>query len=95
MSDERIICVKCGRSFIWSYGEQRFYEEHDLDPPKHCPQCRPLRRAEFKELPRSSRQSRSAPPQSRRSSSHVTDVQVVMLALAVVVVIVVLWWLLF
>jgi DNA-directed RNA polymerase subunit RPC12/RpoP len=46
MSDERIECVKCGRAFIWSAGEQRFYREHRLDRPKRCPGCRSQRRNE-------------------------------------------------
>ena len=95
MSDEQIICVKCGRPFTWSYGEQRFYAEHELHPPKRCPTCRPVRRVESKEMPRSSRQSRSVPPQARQSSFHVAGVQAVMVALAVVVAMVLLWWLLF
>jgi DNA-directed RNA polymerase subunit RPC12/RpoP len=46
MSDERIECVECGRAFIWSSGEQRFYQEHRLDRPKRCPNCRSHRRDE-------------------------------------------------
>ena len=40
MSDERLICVNCGRSFIWSHGEQRFYKERNLAQPKRCKECR-------------------------------------------------------
>lgn len=46
MSDEVIECVECGRTFIWSYGEQRFYKEHGLSPPKRCKACRSRRRQE-------------------------------------------------
>jgi uncharacterized membrane protein YsdA (DUF1294 family) len=46
MSDQQIECVECGRSFIWSDGEQRFYAERGFQPPKHCPDCRAHRRAE-------------------------------------------------
>lgn len=46
MGDEHRRCVRCGNSFIWSYGEQRFYAEHRLSPPLHCPNCRPQRRRE-------------------------------------------------
>jgi len=46
VSDERIQCVKCGRIFIWSAGEQRFYHERGLSRPKHCPDCRSQRRAD-------------------------------------------------
>ena len=37
MGGEILRCVKCGNSFIWSYGEQRFYAERGLVPPRHCP----------------------------------------------------------
>jgi DNA-directed RNA polymerase subunit RPC12/RpoP len=46
VSDERIECVTCGRAFIWSAGEQRFYRERRLDRPKRCPDCRSQRRDE-------------------------------------------------
>jgi len=46
MSDERIECVECGRAFIWSAGEQRYYQERRLDRPKRCPSCRSHRRSE-------------------------------------------------
>lgn len=40
MSDENITCIQCGRSFVWSYGEQRFYKERNLAPPRRCKTCR-------------------------------------------------------
>lgn len=46
MSDQQITCVACGRSFPWSSGEQRYYAERGLQPPKRCPDCRAHRRAE-------------------------------------------------
>ena len=46
MSDQQIECVECGRTFVWSAGEQRFYAERGFQPPKHCPDCRAHRRAE-------------------------------------------------
>lgn len=46
MGDEIIECVECGRTFTWSYGEQRYYKEHGLVPPKRCPACRSQRRSE-------------------------------------------------
>lgn len=46
MSDQQIQCVKCGRSFIWSAGEQRYYAVRNLQPPKRCSDCRAHRRAE-------------------------------------------------
>ena len=46
MDDISIQCVECGRSFIWSTGEQVFYREHGLQPPKHCKVCLAHRRAQ-------------------------------------------------
>jgi uncharacterized membrane protein YsdA (DUF1294 family) len=46
MSDEVITCADCGRLFIWTYAEQRFYKERKLSAPKRCPECRNLRRYE-------------------------------------------------
>ncbi len=39
MGDISIQCVECGRSFVWSSGEQEFFCEHGLQPPKHCKAC--------------------------------------------------------
>jgi len=46
MGDQTIQCVQCGRTFVWSYGEQRYYRERRLDPPKRCKGCRAGRRQE-------------------------------------------------
>ena len=46
MSAEVITCSDCGRVFIWSYAEQRFYRERGLSAPKRCPECRSRRRYE-------------------------------------------------
>jgi len=40
VSDETITCVGCGRRFLWSVGEQRFYRERGLAVPRRCPACR-------------------------------------------------------
>jgi len=44
MSDEVIECIDCGRKFVWSYGEQRYYKEHGLAAPKRCQVCRSRQR---------------------------------------------------
>ena len=44
MSDQSIECIECGRTFIWSYGEQRYYKERGLVRPKRCRVCRSRRR---------------------------------------------------
>jgi hypothetical protein len=38
--DKVIICKSCGQKFPWTAGEQKFYEEKGLEPPKHCRICR-------------------------------------------------------
>lgn len=43
-TDERIICKECGASFVFTVGEQKFYEKHNLCSPKRCRRCRDLRR---------------------------------------------------
>ena len=45
MGDEVIECLKCGRSFTWSSGEQRYFRERGLERPKRCPACREHMRA--------------------------------------------------
>jgi uncharacterized membrane protein YsdA (DUF1294 family) len=45
MSGSPITCVDCGQTFLWSYGEQRFYKERSLEAPKRCPECRSHKRA--------------------------------------------------
>lgn len=37
-------CPDCGKKFIFSAGEQRFYEEKNLVPPKRCKECRDARK---------------------------------------------------
>lgn len=45
MSDETIICDDCGRSFIWSSEDQRYYRERNFARPKRCKSCRERRKA--------------------------------------------------
>ncbi|MBP7962509.1 MAG: zinc-ribbon domain containing protein [Caldilineaceae bacterium] len=40
MSDEVITCIQCGRSFVWSYSDQRSYKERKLETPRRCKACR-------------------------------------------------------
>ena len=43
--DKTLICRFCGSKFIFTAGEQRFFEEHALmNEPQHCPRCRRARR---------------------------------------------------
>lgn len=40
MSDQSLKCVDCNFSFIFSEGEQKFYEEKGFLPPRRCKECR-------------------------------------------------------
>ena len=43
--DEMLICVDCGRQFVFSSGEQRFYEQKGFqNKPNRCPDCRQARK---------------------------------------------------
>lgn len=43
--DMDLQCKDCGAGFVFKAGEQKFYEERQLFPPKRCPMCR-LKRKE-------------------------------------------------
>lgn len=49
MADNRgakITCKDCNQEFIFTIGEQDFYESKGLTQPKRCLSCRDIRRAE-------------------------------------------------
>ena len=40
-TDETLVCVECGKEFVFSAGEQAFYKEKGyLNKPKRCRECR-------------------------------------------------------
>ncbi|MFZ1013897.1 MAG: zinc-ribbon domain containing protein [Terracidiphilus sp.] len=42
--DKELQCVDCGAVFVFSAGEQKFYEERGFtNVPKHCKQCKAQR----------------------------------------------------
>lgn len=43
-TDVELACVDCSAGFIWTAGEQAFFAERDLQPPKRCRQCRDEKR---------------------------------------------------
>lgn len=44
--DEMLTCIDCGRQFVFSAGEQRFYEQKGFqNKPNRCPDCRQARKA--------------------------------------------------
>ncbi len=42
--DKTLRCHDCSESFVWSAGEQRFFEQRSLAKPLRCKPCRKLRR---------------------------------------------------
>jgi CxxC-x17-CxxC domain-containing protein len=45
LSDLSLTCRDCGRTFLFSAGEQQFFTERNFVPPTRCPACRATRRA--------------------------------------------------
>ena len=47
LSDKTLICVDCGGEFIFTIGEQEFFNSRGFsNDPKRCQTCRSSRRAE-------------------------------------------------
>jgi len=44
--DKDIYCPDCKEDFVWTAGEQQFYEEREYTPPKRCKPCRDERKAQ-------------------------------------------------
>ncbi len=45
-SDRTLTCRECNEPFIWTAGEQQFYQEKGLiNIPARCPDCRATRKA--------------------------------------------------
>ena len=39
--DKVLTCQDCGKEFVWTAKEQKFYAEKGFKyPPKRCPECR-------------------------------------------------------
>ena len=45
--DKEIICIDCGRQFVFSIGEQEFYKSKNFPFPKRCKKCSKKRRMRF------------------------------------------------
>ncbi len=46
MQDKTIVCVECGNEFVFTAGEQEFYEQKGFtNSPTRCPSCRAARKA--------------------------------------------------
>lgn len=47
LSDRTLMCVDCGGEFIFTAGEQEFFNARDFsNEPKRCRSCRAVRRTE-------------------------------------------------
>ncbi len=45
-TDKTLTCKDCGQEFIWTAGEQEFYQTRGLqNQPGRCPSCRAARRS--------------------------------------------------
>ena len=42
-ADVRIKCQDCGKEFVFTVRDQKFYEENGYLPPKRCRSCRNAR----------------------------------------------------
>ena len=38
--DFELMCKLCGKTFVWSAGEQQFYHDKGLSRPNKCQACR-------------------------------------------------------
>lgn len=46
-TDRAIACLDCGQEFTFTSGEQEFYAQRGFtEPPKRCPSCRAVRKAQ-------------------------------------------------
>jgi CxxC-x17-CxxC domain-containing protein len=45
MQDKTLTCKDCGKQFVWTTGEQQFYQDKGFtNPPSRCPDCRKLKK---------------------------------------------------
>ncbi len=45
--DKMLTCTSCGQQFVWSAGEQEFYQQRGLmNQPGRCRDCRAARRSD-------------------------------------------------
>lgn len=43
--DKTLICVECGKPFVWTARDQEFYAENNYKQPKRCKACREINKA--------------------------------------------------
>ena len=44
MADKTLVCQDCGNEFVFTEGEQEFYNEKGFQEPKRCTDCRRARK---------------------------------------------------
>ncbi len=45
MQDKTLTCKDCGKQFVWTAGEQQFYQDKGFtNPPSRCPEDRKLKK---------------------------------------------------
>jgi hypothetical protein len=49
LEDIEIECKDCHQPFIFTAGEQEFFRENGLNPPKRCGMCRLAKKKRFPE----------------------------------------------
>ena len=48
--DKTLICRDCGKEFVWTASEQKFYHDKGFEnEPVRCPSCRALKKARMNE----------------------------------------------
>ncbi len=71
-ADKWLVCVDCGREFLWDAGEQSwFFRKRLSNQPRRCKSCRQRRRDD--RLDGDARQDRNQPPDPRRTSVGKTE----------------------
>ena len=46
MSDRTLTCRDCGQEFVFTQGEQEFYQQRGFSDPQRCGNCRQQRKAQ-------------------------------------------------
>jgi len=46
--DKQLPCRDCLKTFVWTSGEQRFFEQKGFGAPSRCPECRKNKRQDAK-----------------------------------------------
>jgi hypothetical protein len=62
MPDKTLICKDCGKEFIFTEGEQKFYEEKGFtNEPTRCKECRAAKKERFNSGRRQNHESFNSP----------------------------------